>query len=132
MEALFTREAQRDLDLLRLDGPVAAMWGLLFGHRLGDTICVERLAPLGPVPVGDPSFLFRERAEASGRPVVGLFTQGRPPETDMSVLGPAFCGELYLEIGRAGSGEGLTCGLVDFDGRFLLSPVKTRFEHEER
>lgn len=132
MDVFFTREAELDRDLLRLSGFGVGTWGLLFGHvRMGRTY-VERLFPIGPEQSGDPGELFERFKAVTGLTAVGLFVQGASTELSRKALGPAFCGRLYVEIGPDGPGEKMNCGLVDFDGRFFLAPVRTFSDRGDR
>ncbi len=113
------------MELVRLSGPGAGTWGFLFGHRRVGRIYVEKLFPIGPEHSGDPGELFQRFQAVTDPAVVGLFVRGASAELAGMALGPAFCGRLYVEMGPEGPAVKMKCGLIDFDGRFFLAPVRT-------
>jgi len=125
VDVFLTSDAKRDIEILRLTRPQTGTWGLIFGHNRGSRVYIERLFPAGKNPPRNLSLLFSNIGKASARTPNGLFVFGSSSAIKKAVLGPAFCGKLFSEISPAGLEKRLKFHIVDFDGAFFLSPVRT-------
>lgn len=125
VDIFLTPRAELDLALIRMVRPAAGTWGVVFGHDRGGRIYIEGFSTAGRKPPADPAAFFATERGRSGYSAEGIFVIGRSADWKKAVLGPAFCGRLFVEIGPAGGSgaAGLKFFRVAYNGAFRLEPV---------
>jgi hypothetical protein len=123
VDVFITREASADVKALAVLRPGPAAWGFLVGHKRGRRVFVERLFPACESAVPPPAERLDELDRLLGRKVVGLFAIRPGPAFKRSLLGPYFCGRLFLEVRLSKKGPAVRLFVVDFARKFFLAPV---------
>jgi hypothetical protein len=131
MDVYLTQEADRALEALALLATTPVR-GYIIGHRRGPRFYVETVVPApGVTTLSCDDVLALDRI--FGGRTIGFFVLGRAVRSESIRTKPFACGRILLEV-ESGPGPGtrVKAFAVDYDRRFVLSPVPVKRSRERR
>lgn len=128
VDAFLSKEAYREIQVLRLTLGQKPQDGLLLGHRCGPRYFLERTWPTLQGFFAGPEKYWQLVQAFEGR-VIGFFSYQPSRQRLRPILQPLGCGHILLEIfPQKKSSLALKCFLIDFNGSFFLSPCPLQIE----
>jgi hypothetical protein len=120
VDVLFTPEAKREIEALRVVRPAASTWGVLIGHKRGFRFIVEKVFPAGNGRTMPNERLLAGLDGIWPGGVIGLFALRPGALFKKAVLGPAWYGKLVLDLGFSARKPSLRPFIVEFGRKFSL------------